>query len=251
MAKAKLCAVEGCGKPAYVRVLCTTHYQRWKKHGDPLLGGWPRKTVCETLGCDKPVLARGLCNTHYAEAGFRPDCSVDGCHRKAVAKGLCSAHRRRERRNGSPHATQRLASGEYLRWLEDHASFDGGECLTWPYGLDKDGYGPSRLMCVVAHGEPPTPEHQSAHSCGNGQLGCVHPKHLRWATRLENASDMVEHGRSQRGRRNCNSKLTEQQVSSIRKMIGKASQRSLADMFGVQPPTIRDIWQRRTWAWLD
>jgi hypothetical protein len=32
-----------CGKPANARGLCSTHYLRWKRHGDPLLvliGGW-------------------------------------------------------------------------------------------------------------------------------------------------------------------------------------------------------------------
>ena len=48
-------------------------------------------------------------------------------------------------------------------------------------------------MCFLAHGEPPTPDHVAAHSCGKGRDGCVHPKHLRWATSSENALDLSVH----------------------------------------------------------
>ena len=40
MAAAKLCAVDGCDKPSYVRGWCNAHYRRWRTHGDPL-GGRP------------------------------------------------------------------------------------------------------------------------------------------------------------------------------------------------------------------
>lgn len=250
MAEAKLCAVEDCDKPAYVRGWCTTHYQRWKKYGDPRLGGWPRKMVCEATGCDKPVLARGLCSKHYAEADFRPDCLIDGCHRKARSKGLCSAHRRRERRNGSPHVVIRPNNGECREWLEKHVRHTKEDCLIWPYSRGSNGYGPSRLMCEMAHGEPPTLDHQAAHSCGSGHLGCVNPSHLRWATRQENAAEMVEHGRSQRGEVNFNAMLAEDEVRSIRKLIGETSMRRIAQRYGVSPSTIADIAHGRTWAWL-
>ena len=35
----RLCDVEGCDDPRYGRGLCSYHYQRWLRHGDPLLGG--------------------------------------------------------------------------------------------------------------------------------------------------------------------------------------------------------------------
>lgn len=38
MAKAKLCAVDGCDKPVHVKGWCRAHYLRWYRHGDPLLG---------------------------------------------------------------------------------------------------------------------------------------------------------------------------------------------------------------------
>lgn len=31
----KICSMEGCVRPARVRGWCSTHYERWRKHGDP------------------------------------------------------------------------------------------------------------------------------------------------------------------------------------------------------------------------
>ena len=35
----KQCSIDGCEKPTVARGFCSTHYQRWRKHGDPLAGG--------------------------------------------------------------------------------------------------------------------------------------------------------------------------------------------------------------------
>lgn len=34
----RTCSIEGCAKRVNCRGLCSTHYQRWRKHGDPLCG---------------------------------------------------------------------------------------------------------------------------------------------------------------------------------------------------------------------
>ena len=35
----KTCSIEDCEKPTLARGWCGAHYQRWRKHGDPLGGG--------------------------------------------------------------------------------------------------------------------------------------------------------------------------------------------------------------------
>jgi hypothetical protein len=30
------CDVDGCGRQAHAKALCSKHYERWRKHGDPL-----------------------------------------------------------------------------------------------------------------------------------------------------------------------------------------------------------------------
>ncbi|WP_292637037.1 hypothetical protein [Mesorhizobium sp.] len=47
----------------------------------------------------------------------------------------------------------------------------------------------SRLVCEEVHGPPPSPDHEAAHSCDNGDLGCATKRHLSWKTPKENTAD--------------------------------------------------------------
>lgn len=51
-------------------------------------------------------------------------------------------------------------------------------------------------MCQKAHGDPPSPKHDAAHSCGRGHEGCVNPNHLSWKTKKQNQADRITHGTS-------------------------------------------------------
>lgn len=136
----------------------------------------------------------------------RPGCKIAGCEKPSVGQGMCNKHYRRWKRHDNPEF--RLIpypenKGDCFQWLKDHQTFDGGECLRWPFHRDQSGYGrvrvmgksmaASRFMCELVRGAPPSPEHQAAHSCGNGHLGCVNPRHLRWATPKENMEDLARH----------------------------------------------------------
>ena len=35
----KVCSIDGCDGAVRARGWCTRHYCRWRKHGDPLVGG--------------------------------------------------------------------------------------------------------------------------------------------------------------------------------------------------------------------
>lgn len=65
----RTCSIEGCDKRHEARGWCESHYQRWKKHGDPLGGGPPKKRstspVCSIEDCTRPSKSHGWCNTHY------------------------------------------------------------------------------------------------------------------------------------------------------------------------------------------
>jgi hypothetical protein len=145
-----------------------------------------------------------------------------------------------------------------LDWLAAHVGYEGDDCLTWPYALDKKtGHGsvnvnrkiedPSRLMCRLAHGEPLTPKHEAAHSCGKGHRGCVNPKHLSWKTHAENMADMLIHGTSTRGERHGAAKLTERKVIAIREFAHTISQRAIADLLGVSDGAVYDIVHNIYW----
>lgn len=102
----------------------------------------------------------------------------------------------------------------------------------------------------MAHGEPPSPEHEAAHSCGKGHLGCIHPHHVRWATPKENSADMVLHGTSVRGERNAAAILTKDQVREIFALKGKVRQIEIAHYFEVSQATVADIHRGGAWGWL-
>jgi hypothetical protein len=109
--------------------------------------------------------------------------------------------KRKKAPNGEP---ERFYREVVLTWTSD-------ECLLWPYAKISSGYGQmaiepgrrgksgkrvlvSRRVCEDTNGPPPTPHHDAAHSCGKGHLGCCNPKHLHWATRLENVAEAIAHG---------------------------------------------------------
>jgi hypothetical protein len=136
-------------------------------------------------------------------------------------------------------------------------AYDGNECLIWPYARIKAGYAQlgggkyvHRLACEELYGPPPTPEHEAAHSCGNGHLGCVAKRHLSWKTHAENMADKLIHGTHNRGERQGRSKLTEANVREIRQLNGIFLDREIAAIFGVSRGTINDIMRRTTWGWL-
>src|SRR5688572_6542050 len=42
MAIPRICTVLDCGKKVYGHGYCSAHYQRWRRHGDPMAGGMPK-----------------------------------------------------------------------------------------------------------------------------------------------------------------------------------------------------------------
>jgi hypothetical protein len=136
------------------------------------------------------------------------------------------------------HRPHNTGKGANLLWLRERVSYQGDECLIWPFAIVR-GYGQlqyrgkitraSRVMCIEAHGEPPTPEHQAAHDCGN--CACVNPTHIRWKTPSENQLDKRKHGTFYNGGRR--KRLSDREVMAIRLLHGSRTQDKIAEMFGV------------------
>jgi hypothetical protein len=148
-----------------------------------------------------------------------------------------------------------------LRFIHDVAlQHTGDECLFWPFGKNRDGYGQltidgkkvgaHRYICELAHGAPPTTEHQSAHSCGKGDEGCISQVHLSWKTPIENKADELLHGTRIRGERHVSAKLTEAAAREIINLKSAEPQRKLAERFRVSQMTISRIQSGRKWAHL-
>lgn len=129
-------------------------------------------------------------------------CSIANCGKVVRARGWCGTHYQRWNKYGDPEKRHGLANGEAQRYFRQVVmTFEGDECLPWPFCRDQDGYGRlhldrrthnvNRLVCLGVNGDPPAPDYEAAHSCGNGHLGCVTKRHIRWATSAENKAERV------------------------------------------------------------
>lgn len=188
-------------------------------------------------------------------------CSIEGCTKPAKGRGWCHMHWRRWRTTGDPRKTNRTPLGEPQEFFKNTVlPHDGSDCLFWPYGKISGSAvlwngtrmeRVARMVCEHENGPAPTEEHEAAHSCGNGHLGCVSRFHLRWKTHAENMAEMIDHGRSQRGEKSTSAKLTRQQVAEIRSRRGTILQREMADEFGVANTTICKIQIGQRWEWFN
>lgn len=149
-------------------------------------------------------------------------------------------------------------NGQTIQWIRDHQNYSHTDwCLMWPFstvrgygrfGYLGKGYYAHRFMCELVYGEPPTPGHQAAHSCGNGHLGCVNPKHLAWKTQSENQLDCREHGTHAKTDNGNKGRLSLALADEIRALKGIKTQWQIAEQYRVSESTVSDIWLGRTWA---
>lgn len=187
-------------------------------------------------------------------------CSIPGCSGRHEAQGFCVKHYLRLRRYGLPTrgGAPRRPKGQALEWLLEHVRHSGQRCLLWPFNISTHGYAKiwldgksqraSRVMCRLAHGEPPKAgKYEAAHMCGN--RGCVNPLHLTWKTPKQNNADMVVHGTILHGTKNHAAKLTEDDVHKIRAMRD-VSYAEIARQFSVSSAAIELIFRGRNWRWL-
>ena len=155
------------------------------------------------------------------------------------------------------------ASPRYKRkinWIRSNICYSDDDCLKWPFDVSAHGrgtvqmYGKTftapRAMCLLAHGEPPENSYHAAHSCGNGHLGCMNPKHLTWKTPKDNERDKIKHGTLRKGESINTCKLSEFDVLEIREKIGTIAGKELAKQYGVSPTVISNIKVGNSWAWL-
>lgn len=145
------------------------------------------------------------------------------------------------------------STSEALDWvLAVVAETDGTGCRDWPGYRNPKGYGQmghegrSRQVGHVVlelSGRPrPLGAHQ-LHSCDRPI--CAAPWHLRWGTNAENRAESVLKGRTARGERNPNAKLTEEAVREIR--ASGATLSVLSEKFGVGVPTVQKARVGETW----
>lgn len=188
----------------------------------------------------------------------RSICQIEGCGRPIIGQRLCAAHYRRLRKHGDPLGGRQTYRGEPAAVLSRAIRSQTDECIIWPFSK-KNGYGEvfidgkkhytHRYVLTATFGAAPSPNMDAAHApviCHN--KACINPRHLRWATRLENAEDRALDGTEIKGELRHSAKLRASDVLAIKKDGRDA--RTLAAEYGVHRVTIYDIKTGRTWGWL-
>lgn len=99
-----------------------------------------------------------------------------------------------------------------------------------------------RLAWELANGRIPDGK-SILHRCDNP--ACVNPDHLFAGTQDDNMKDMMRKGRSSRGSRNNNAKMTEDQARAIKADL--RATRTVADAHGVRVHTVWTIRTGRAW----
>ncbi len=169
-------------------------------------------------------------------------------------------HHRPEARRGNQYTAHPLSPAERFWKKVDKSEPDG--CWLWTGGLNEWGYGTfrgvddqtwlaHRFSWVLEHGDVPEETPCVLHRCDTPR--CVRPDHLWLGTNAENMADRDRKGRQQQGERHHFAKLTEQQVSEIRRrwQEGDATQVQMAREYGVSTTAINSIVHARKWKSVD
>lgn len=145
--------------------------------------------------------------------------------------------------------------GASSRWITQHLEYAIEDwCLIYPFAWEEDHYPKykntigghhypvHRLMCEYRHGAPPTPSHQSAHSCDRGTKGCVNPMHVSWKTASENQFDRFK-GEAKRPR--C--KISPEDADEIRRLAQIELPKDIAKKFGITVRNVRFVLSGKAW----
>lgn len=257
------CSVPGdeCSEPGsrIVAGMCLVHYTRKRQASKPR---------CASPECGKQAVVRGLCNRHFREmadndtANYKR-CSVETCNLSAVCKGLCRPHHDADRRRGHPLAPPaKRSNGAILDLIRATIEEDPDHCVFLGSRRTVKWRGRERstspvVLELAGMGQPPEGM-EACHSCGNGHLGCITPRHLRYDTHKANHDDSIEHGTAvfppnHVGSANPSSLLVESQVISIIALIaaGDRTDASIGKEFAVSASTIRLIRLGAVWEQID
>lgn len=152
------------------------------------------------------------------------------------------------------HANRKPEAERFWRLVK---RVDGDGCWEWAGSRNKNsghghfnrragvGINAQRMAWILTHGDP-GPQFV-LHKCDNAP--CVRPSHLYLGDQKENMAGCSARGRSARGERCANAKLSEAAVVDIRHRIreGGESQGALARFYGTHRCTISDIMCGKSW----
>lgn len=185
-------------------------------------------------------------------------CKVSGCGKPSKARGLCGTHWARWRKMGeaSLDAPIKETQGQAMRFLLTVLSSNTDDCVIWPFGKERFGYGKvyyegrdqlaHRVALLLSEGPPPVKGMHVAHDpavCSSP--ACINPVHLRYATAKENCEDKRVSGTLAEGSKVGTARINLSKAKAI--LVAPGSYREIAGEFGVSRSTVGDIKTGKTW----
>ena len=149
----------------------------------------------------------------------------------------------RKRNNPPPTVAQ--------QYILDRVTIDCNGCWNWNRATDKRGYGrchtPTRFAHHVSYEAfiGPLPTNYLMHDCDNP--ACVNPEHLTPGDHQQNMADAAARGLMCRGSAVGTSKLTEDQVASIKS--DERPQNRIAADYGVSQSLVSRIKSGERWVY--
>ncbi|MET3700175.1 HNH endonuclease [Bacillus oleivorans] len=224
--------------------------------------------ICTVANCEKKVLAKGLCNTHYWRKYRTGDptklinqprskykhCKAADCYREVFSKGYCRKHYKRLYKHGDVNTVHDKRAIPIDFVVDENGCFNCTSHKRNKFGYPLVGLrGKSSPMYRKIYEEMfgDIPEGLCIrHKCDNPQ--CINPEHLELGTHFDNMQDKVKRGRQPRGEDIYSHVLTEEEVIEIKKLLNMRHIliKDIAKIYGVNPSTIGDIKNGRTWKHL-
>jgi len=253
----KICSVDGCFSKVLCKGFCVKHYQRNKRHGDPLY--YEYKSTCSIDGCNNKHVAFGYCMKHYSRYRNNGDakislinkdhdelCSVNGCSNKYFSKGLCKKHYERFKKYGDVNYTKlgrdlechgMTSSPEYVSWREmKNRCINKKSNRYYRYGGRGikvcDRWLESFANFYEDMGPKPFPKAQIDRIDNDGNY---EPRNCRWISLLENM------------RHTSRVKLSIEKARRIRSLCNSVSTKDLAKMYGVSESLISKVIKNEIW----
>ena len=186
----------------------------------------------------------------------RPRCCSHKCWGKVNTQNLRSFNEKRFRWSNA-NEKEKL---ERKKSLFDQKVIKKEGCWDWKGSIYKNGYGfipiheNGKKFSSLAHRLSyelhigPIPEgFIVCHRCDNPK--CTNPDHLWIGTTQDNVDDKIRKGRSNKGQKHGNSKLKDEDIPEIRKMLDLGvSGAKLARKYNVSTTIISYIKNRKTWT---
>lgn len=150
---------------------------------------------------------------------------------------------------------------EIIYFLMDRIKVSPSGCFEWQGRLSVCGYGvvghkgwisqfAHRVSFHVFRKSLTGDKRYVCHKCDNPR--CINPAHLFLGTQAQNIADCVAKGRSARGERNGNARLTEQCVREIMRMYADGEPvPAIMERFSIAYVTAMEIVGKRSWKHLD